>query len=218
MRTVLGAIFIGLVGAVIYDALPMVALKLARLASMLTPPMLRQEVDPYADTAAAVQAIEAGTETRFSVFRFAAGALFLGVPSLVFLYLTVQLQSALVYRRAKSELKEVWRLGEGREPVEQTYWPPPPNVTGGTSTLHYEENQFSVELDATYAELLAVVNHAIELDGRGMHPAVSAQHAVRLLLDGHSKRRFRRATGLSRRVCRIVFIQSRPYRRALQRY
>jgi hypothetical protein len=99
------AIGFSVVAAIIYEALPKIALRMARAASALTPMALRDIVDPYADTFAAVEEISVdGDETHFSVFRLASGALFVGVPRLLLLQLAVAVQVSMLYREARTAL------------------------------------------------------------------------------------------------------------------
>ena len=85
----------------IYDLLPKLALRMAKLATRLVPAALRDEIDPYADTFAAVQAIGVAGETRLSVFRLGAGALFVATPRLLVLAAGVRLHVMMLQRTAQ---------------------------------------------------------------------------------------------------------------------
>jgi len=105
VRAAVLAVLFSVVAAIVYDALPRIALGFARLASKLTPRPLRDQVDPYADVLDALSAIEVGGETRFSVFRMAVSALLVATPRLLAIDLLVRIHSARLLRTARLELR-----------------------------------------------------------------------------------------------------------------
>jgi hypothetical protein len=120
--TVVVTFAISIAAAIVFDAMPRIALILAKIANHLTPALFRPDFDFYADTVAGVQDIKPGSETRFSVLRLAAGALLIGVPRLLVLQITlqiqvalIQIQAALIWRRATTELKDGLPLGDTGE-------------------------------------------------------------------------------------------------------